>query len=174
MRGPINHYALIVIDMQNEFIQPQGFLEKIGDQLGFKRELLTSAVPYVERLLTLARNCRMPVVHIYTAWKEDYSDCAIPMLIPGAREAKMLVEGSRGAKIIKELTPVEGEHKILKKSYGAFFQTPFDRLLRNLQVKTLIICGILTNLCVETTIREAVGLGYELIPIGVRQCQSRR
>jgi len=161
-----NRRALIIIDMQNDFIDSQGFLGKTGDQLGFKRELLVSVVPSVERLLKNARNFKVPVIHIYTAWNADHSDRAVPMLIPEAREAKFLIEGSWGAEIVKGLTPTEGEHRILKKSYGAFFQTPLDRLLRNLQVKTLIICGIMTNVCVETTIREAVALGYEVILVG--------
>jgi ureidoacrylate peracid hydrolase len=158
-----NRRALIIIDMQNDFIDSKGFLAKTGEQLGFKRDLLASVVPFVARLLSQARQLKIPIVHIYTAWNADHSDRAVPMLIPEAREAKFLIEGSWGAEIVKELTPIEGEHKILKKSYGAFFQTPLDRLLRNLQIRTVIICGIMTNVCVETTIREAVALGYEVI-----------
>ena len=163
MEGLVTQSALIIVDMQNEFIKPEGFLGREGDKLGFKRELLAQVVPAVERLLQAGRKSTIPVVHVYTAWMPDYSDRAIPMLIPQAREAKLFVEGTWGAEIIEELTPREGEHTVLKKSYGAFFQTPLDRILRNRTVTTLIICGILTNLCVETTIREAVSLGYDII-----------
>ena len=154
--------ALVIIDMQNEFIHPDGFLAKNGPQMGFKQELLAATVPSVKRLLTHARQINIPVIHIYTAWNSDHSDRAMPMLIPEAMNVKILIEGTWGAEIIQELTPIAGEHKILKKSYGAFFQTSLDRLIRNLQVKNLIICGILTNLCVETTIREGVSLGYDI------------
>jgi len=154
--------ALIIIDMQNEFIHPDGFLAREGPKLGFNQKLLSAAVPNTQKLLIWARRIKVPVIHIYTAWNKDHSDRAMPMLIPEARDVKFLVEGSWGSEIIEELTPAKGEHKIVKKSYGSFFQTPLDRLLRNLNISSLVICGILTNLCVETTIREAVSLGYDV------------
>jgi nicotinamidase-related amidase len=74
-----------------------------------------------------------------------------------------LVKGSWGAQIIDELTPQEHDHTVIKKTYGAFFQTPLDRILRNLGITTLVMTGIATNYCVDTTCREAVAYGYDII-----------
>ena len=80
-----------------------------------------------------------------------------------AKETGALVRGSWGAQIIDELPPHETDHMVMKKAYGAFFQSSLDRVLRNLNVKTLVMTGIATNFCVETTSREAVAYGYHVV-----------
>ena len=78
---------------------------------------------------------------------------------------RALLKGSWGAQIIEELTPHETDHMVMKKAYGAFFQTPLDRILRNLGIKILVMTGVATNYCVETTSREAVAYGYDVIMV---------
>lgn len=156
--------ALMIIDMQNDFLHPDGFVMKHKSLLGFKAELMASSIPNVCRLLDEARAKSLKVIHIFGAWEPDFSDAAIPISLPPEIEEKnLLIKGSWGAEIIKELTPEKGEYIVCKKGYGAFFQTHLDRLLRNLNIEMLIICGIMTNVCVETTAREAIALGYKII-----------
>ena len=160
----LSRTALMIIDMQNDFLHPDGFVMKHKSLLGFKAELMASSIPNVCRLLDEARAKSLKAIHIFGAWEPDFSDAAIPISLPLEIEEKnLLIKGSWGAEIIKELTPEKGEHIVCKKGYGAFFQTHLDRLFRNLNIEMLIICGIMTNVCVETTAREAIALGYKII-----------
>ncbi|KPJ62013.1 MAG: hypothetical protein AMJ42_00325 [Deltaproteobacteria bacterium DG_8] len=160
--------ALIIVDMQNDFIHNNGFVRKHSQGIGIPAsslDLLKTPIPYIKKLAECFRKKRKEVIYIYTAWESDYSDVAIPLkkMASKAKEMGALVKGSWGAQIIEELTPHETDHMVMKKAYGAFFQTPLDRTLRNLDIKTLVMTGVATNFCVETTSREAVAYGYEII-----------
>jgi nicotinamidase-related amidase len=160
--------ALIIVDMQNDFIHEKGFIMKSTDGLSIPKSALAgirAPIPYINELAGAFRKAGKDVIYIYTAWKPDYSDVAIPLgkRKDKGREAGSLVEGSWGAQIIDELKPLETDRMVLKKAYGGFFQTSLDRLLRNLDIKTLVMTGVATNYCVETTSREAVAYGYDII-----------
>lgn len=160
--------ALIIVDMQNDFLHNQGFVRKSSRAIGVPSsalDLLHKPIPNIKRLAEGFRQRGLNVIYIYTAWEKDYSDVALPLkkLGPKAKEVGALVKGSWGAQIIDELTPHESDHQVMKKAYGAFFQTPLDRMLRNMEIKTLVMTGVATNFCVETTLREAVAYGYEII-----------
>jgi len=160
--------ALIIVDMQNDFIHDNGFVRKSSQGIGIPESALDqmkSPIPYIKKLAECFRKNKKEVIYIYTAWKPDYSDLALPLKKMGgkAKELGALVIGSWGAQIVDELTPQETDHTVMKKAYGAFFQTPLDRILRNLGIKKLVMTGVATNFCVETTTREAVAYGYDII-----------
>lgn len=164
----LENASLIIVDMQNDFIHDNGFVRKSSQKIGVPTsslDLLKTPIPRIKRLAEQFRNNGKEVIYIYTAWEPDYSDVAIPLkkMAGKAKEMGALVKGSWGTQIIEELTPHETDHMVMKKAYGAFFQTPLDRILRNLNIKTLVITGVATNYCVETTSREAVAYGYDVI-----------
>jgi ureidoacrylate peracid hydrolase len=164
----VENVALIIVDMQNDFIHDNGFVRRFSQGIGVPQkalDLLKIPIPHIKDLAEFFRKKGKEVIYIYTAWAPDYSDVAIPLrkMADKAKEAGCLVEGSWGAQIIEELRPQKTDHLIIKKAYGGFFQTSLDRVLRNLGIKTLIMTGVATNFCVETTTREAVAYGYEII-----------
>ncbi len=166
----MEHAALLIIDMQNDFIHPDGFVRKSSRGIGLDNhslELLTTPIPCIKQLAQTFRASGRDVINIYTAWQPDYSDVALPLRKLGAKakEHGALVVGSWGARIIDELTPEKGDLMLMKKAYGAFFQTGLDRLLRNRCITTLLLTGVATNYCVETTAREAVAYGYDIVVI---------
>ena len=130
-------------------------------------ELLQKPIPNIKRLADFFHGHDCPVVYIYTAWKADYSDVAIPLkkMRGKAKQAGALVEGSWGTEIISELTPRPESHMVMKKAYGGFFRTTLDETLSNLGSKTLFMTGVATNFCVETTAREAVAYGYDIVMV---------
>jgi len=158
--------ALVIIDMQNDFVHDEGFSKKNAppDEHGNNPlDVLKEPIPHISSLAAFFRDNNMPVIHIYTACEADYSDVALPRkVMTKAKEMGALVKGTWGANIIDELAPHPTDHMVRKTSYGGFFQTPLDRTLRNMQVTDLIITGVNTNYCVETTVREAVAYGYEV------------
>jgi ureidoacrylate peracid hydrolase len=160
--------ALAIVDMQNDFIHDDGFVRKSSREIGVPPsalDLLSKPIPNIKRLSAGFRQNGLNVIYIYTAWEKDYSDVALPLkkMGPKAKEMGALVKGSWGAQIIDELAPQDTDHQVMKKAYGAFFQTPLDRMLRNMGIKTLVMTGVATNFCVETTLREAVAYGYDII-----------
>ena len=158
--------ALIIVDMQNDFVHEDGFSWKYSKQEGQAENpmaRLRTPIPNIRKLADTFREKNLEVVYIYTACEADFSDVAMPLrLITAAKEAGALVKGTWGTKIIDELAPHEQDHVVKKHSYDGFFQTPLDRILRNMGKKRLVFTGVNTNFCVETTVREAVAYGYDI------------
>ena len=160
--------ALIVIDMQRDFIEEGGF----GVSLGNDVTRLQAIVPTVARLIGLCREAKLPVIHTRECHLPDLSDCP-----PAKRErgkptlrigdegpmGRVLIKGEPGAEIIPEVFPVEGEHVIDKPGKGAFYGTGLQPLLDGLGVRQLIFAGVTTEVCVQTTMREANDRGYECL-----------
>jgi ureidoacrylate peracid hydrolase len=160
--------AMVVVDMQNDFVHEKGAVRRLSGEGGIPEaslKLLEAPIPCIRELADAFRKAGRRVIYIYTAWEPDYSDVAIPLgkMADKAKEAGALVRGSWGAQIVDELTPEKGDHMVVKKAYGAFFQTSLDRVLRNLNIRALVVTGVATNYCVETTIREAVAYGYDVV-----------
>jgi ureidoacrylate peracid hydrolase len=160
--------AFIIIDMQNDFIHEKGFVIRSSQGVNLPQgslERLRAPIPNILKLADFFRRNHKHVIHVYTDWAPDYSDLAIPLgkTADRAKKEGVLVRGSWGAQIIDELKPLETDHQVVKKAYGAFFQTSLDRVLRNLAIRTIVLTGVATNYCVETTAREAVAYGYEVI-----------
>lgn len=160
--------ALIVIDMQRDFIEEGGF----GASLGNDVRPLQAIVPTTARLIAAARKAGLPVIHTRECHKPDLSDCP-----PAKRErgnpglrigdhgpmGRILIAGEPGAEIVPDLAPVPGEKVIDKPGKGAFYATDLGEHLATLGTRTLIFAGVTTEVCVQTTMREANDRGFECL-----------
>jgi nicotinamidase-related amidase len=162
---PRDATALIVIDMQRDFLEPGGF----GAALGNDVALLSAAVAPAQAMLDGARAAGLPVVHTRECHAPDLADCprskrergapALRIGDPGPM-GRILVRGQPGAEIVPELAPLPGEFVVDKPGKGAFYATGLDSTLRERGVTHLLIAGVTTEVCVQTTMREANDRGY--------------
>jgi biuret amidohydrolase len=160
--------ALIIIDMQRDFLEPGGF----GAALGNDVSLLKAAVGPCRDLLAAARRAGTLVIHTREGHRPDLTD-APPIKVergdPATRigapgpMGRILVRGEPGHDIIPELYPAVGEPVIDKPGKGAFYQTDLDLMLKNRGIETLLVCGVTTEVCVNTTVREANDRGFRCI-----------
>ncbi len=160
--------ALLMIDMQRDFLEPGGFGEALGNDVS----LLRSAIAPCQRVLQAARQAGLFIVHTREGHRADLSDAPPSKLRRGNPSVgigdegpmgRILVRGEPGHNIIPELSPLPGEPVIDKPGKGAFFATDLLHILRNRRIKTLICCGVTTEVCVQTTVREANDRGFECI-----------
>ena len=162
--------ALVVIDMQRDFIEPGGF----GAALGNDVRLLEAAIGPTRSLLDAWRSRGWPVVHTRESHAPDLSDCppakrgrgtpALRIGDPGPM-GRLLVRGEPGCEIVPALAPLPGEVVIDKPGKGAFFATPLAAELQRLGVTQLVFAGVTTEVCVQTTMREANDRGYECLVV---------
>ena len=162
--------ALLIIDMQRDFIEPGGF----GAMLGNDVSLLRRAIDPIHALLSAFRKAGLLVLHTREGHRPDLSDAPPSKLARGKGETKIgdagpmgriLIRGEAGHDIIPELYPKTGEPVIDKPGKGSFCQTDLELILKNRGVRTLIVCGVTTEVCVHTTVREANDRGFEcLVP----------
>lgn len=171
VRVDVARSALLVIDMQRDFLEPGGF----GAALGNDVSLLAAAVPACRALLAAARAAGLPVIHTREGHRPDLSDAprlkvergdpALRIGAPGPM-GRILVRGEPGHEIVPELAPLPGEPVIDKPGKGAFYQTDLDLMLRNRGIETLLVAGVTTEVCVHTTVREANDRGYRCLVLG--------
>jgi len=170
--GPdIARSALIVVDMQNDFVHPDGgFAHRARENPAAKIDLpfLMGTIPQVKKLAEAFRKAGRPVIYIAHVVKPDYSDAAFPYWRaapgqPGSGNRTFIAEGSWGAQIVDELKPRPGEHLVVKKGFGGFSNTPLDTILRNMGVNTCVVSGVTTCVCVSTTVRGGVEHNYRMI-----------
>jgi nicotinamidase-related amidase len=162
--------ALVIIDMQRDFLEPGGF----GDALGNDVSRLRTIVPPLKRLLETFRELNLPIVHTLECHKPDLSDCPPSKRNRGHSTlqigdegpmGRILVLGEPGNAIIPELAPIPGEMVITKPGKGAFYNTPLESLLNLKGITHLLITGVTTEVCVQTTMREANDRGYECLMV---------
>ena len=162
--------ALVVIDMQRDFIEKGGFGEALGNDVS----RLAAIVPTTRALLDLCRARGLRVLHTREGHRPDLSDCppakrrrGDPALRIGAEGpmGRILVDGAPGNDIVPELQPLPGEPVIVKPGKGAFWATRLDERLTSAGVTHLILAGVTTEVCVQTTMREANDRGYECLLI---------
>lgn len=162
--------ALVMIDMQRDFVEPGGF----GEMLGNDVSLLRSSIEPCKEVLETARKVGLFVIHTREGHRPDLAD------LPAAKKerghlktgigdvgpmGRILVRGEVGHDIIPELYPIAGEPVVDKPGKGAFYDTDLLGILRNHNIKTLIVCGVTTEVCVHTTVREANDRGFDaLVP----------
>jgi len=160
--------ALIIIDMQRDFLEPGGF----GAALGNDVSLLRAAVAPCRDMLDAVRGLEMVVIHTREGHRPDLSDApphkverGDPEKRIGARGpmGRILIRGEPGHDIIPELYPLTGEPVIDKPGKGAFYQTDLELMLRNRAIDTLFVAGVTTEVCVNTTVREANDRGFRCI-----------
>jgi biuret amidohydrolase len=162
--------ALVVIDMQRDFIERGGF----GDSLGNDVSRLAAIVPTTARLIALFRKLGWPIVHTREAHKPDLSDCppskirrGNPSLHIGEVGAmgRLLVAGEPGNQIVPDLVPSNGEIVVDKPGKGMFWATGLHEKLQALGITHLVFAGVTTEVCVQTSMREANDRGYESLLI---------
>lgn len=166
----IDHTALVIIDMQRDFLLPGGFGETLGNDVS----RLQQVVPPLATLLEAARAADMLVVHTREGHLPDLSDCPPAKLNRGAPSkrigdpgafGRILIRGEYGHDIIDELAPLDGEVVIDKPGKGAFYATDFAKVLSDNGITQLLVTGVTTEVCVHTTTREANDRGYECVVI---------
>jgi nicotinamidase-related amidase len=162
--------ALIVIDMQRDFLLPGGFGESLGNDV----EQLLKVVPPLAGLIAAARSAGIMVIHTREGHEPDLSDCPAAKLSRGApskrigdagKYGRILIRGEYGHDIVDELAPVDGEVVIDKPGKGAFYATELQDILIAGGITQLLITGVTTEVCVHTTTREANDRGYECLVV---------
>ncbi len=162
------HTALVLIDMQRDFLEPGGF----GAMLGNDVSTLQRIVPACQALLALAREHEMLIIHTQEAHDAQLLDCPPSKRARGGLTCgigdvgplgRVLVEGKPGAGFVAELQPLPGETVLRKPGKGAFHATGLDAMLRASGITHLLIAGVTTEVCVQTTMREANDRGYECL-----------
>jgi biuret amidohydrolase len=159
--------ALLVIDMQRDFLDPLGYVAQSGVDVS----ILRRTIEPVQRLLAAARAVKIPVFHTREGHRPDLSDlpdfkrrraagsgAAIGSVGPLGR---LLVRGEKGHSIIEEVAPLPGEAIVDKPGFGAFFATDLELMLRSAGISALTIAGVTTDICVHSTLREAIDRGFD-------------
>ena len=164
----LDRAALVIIDMQRDFLEPGGFGEALGNDVS----RLQAAVEPCRQVLAAARRTGMLVIHTREGHRPDLSDAPPHKVQRGDPKSRIgapgpmgriLVRGEPGHDIIPELYPLAEEPVIDKPGKGAFYQTDLELMLRNRDIDTLFVCGVTTEVCVNTTVREANDRGYECL-----------
>ena len=160
--------AVVMIDMQRDFLEPGGF----GETLGNNVSLLSAAIPPSKALLAGARRAGMLVIHTREGHRPDLAD-APPAKVERGEPSKrigdagpmgrILIRGERGHDIVPELAPIAGEPVVDKPGKGAFFATDLQAILVNRGIENLIVGGVTTEVCVHTTVREANDRGFRCV-----------
>jgi len=160
--------ALVIIDMQRDFLLPGGF----GALLGNDVSMLLKVVEPLQAVLAAARAAGMTIVHTREGHRPDLTDCPPSKLARGHLDTpigaegpngRILVRGETGHGIIDELAPLASEVIVDKPGKGAFFATDLEHLLRNGAITHLVVTGVTTEVCVHTTVREANDRGFECL-----------
>lgn len=167
----ITKTAIVMIDMQRDFLEPGGFGESLGNDVS----LLSAAIGPCKALLSSARQHGMRVIHTREGHLPDMSDAhkaKVERGDPSVRIGQMgpmgriLIRGEPGQDIIPDLYPQVGEVVIDKPGKGAFYATNLQLILQKNAIENLIVCGVTTEVCVHTTVREANDRGYRCIVPG--------
>ncbi len=163
--------AIVIIDMQRDFLEPGGFGETLGNDVS----LLQAAVGPCKALLAAARSFGLMVVHTREGHLPDLSDAPRSKVERGAPSlrigdpgpmGRILVRGEPGHEIVPSLAPLPGELVIDKPGKGAFYATDLQARLHQRGIESLVVCGVTTEVCVHTTVREANDRGYRCIVPG--------
>jgi nicotinamidase-related amidase len=160
--------ALVVIDMQRDFLEPGGFGESLGNDVSQLRRTIEP----LAALMAQWRAAGLTLIHTREGHLPDLSDCPPAKLLRGAPskrigdpgpKGRILIRGEYGHDIIDELQPIEGEAVVDKPGKGAFYATELQELLDKDGITSLLVAGVTTEVCVHTTVREANDRGYECL-----------
>jgi nicotinamidase-related amidase len=143
--------ALLVIDMQNDFVRPGAPACVAGAQ---------ATVPVIKVILDQFRLRALPVFHVAREYRADGSDIEVTRWDEFWAKAKYCVPGTDGAEIVADLKPQPGEWRIVKQRFSAFFATELDLILRRLTISHLAICGTQYPNCIRATAYDAISYGY--------------
>ncbi|EKS34396.1 cysteine hydrolase family protein [Afipia broomeae] len=160
--------ALVIIDMQRDFLEPGGFGETLGNDVS----QLTRAVKPCSDVLAAFRGAGLLVIHTREGHLPDLSDAPPAKIERGAPSlrigdpgpmGRILIRGEAGHDIVPPLYPVKGEIVIDKPGKGAFYATELGEILKQHGIENLLVCGVTTEVCVNTTVREANDRGYRCV-----------
>ena len=153
MHPSVDDTALLVVDMQNGFCHDDGAINRMG----LPAARLRDAIEPCARLVAAARAARVPVLFTRYVYRRDYADggLLVDELMPDLKTHEALRAGSWDAEVIDALAPAAGEPVIDKNRPSAFFGTDLEAALKTLGARNLVVCGVTTNCCVETTVRDA-------------------
>lgn len=164
--------ALLVIDLQRDFCSPGGYAHQAGIDIAPMQAVVANAA----RLLQAARAAGLLVVHTREGHLDDLSDCPATKLQRSVDAGapigsygplgRLLVRGEQGHDFVDAVRPVSGEVVIDKPGYGAFHQTRLAQVLATRGIQELIVCGVTTEVCVHSTLREAVDRGFSCTTVG--------
>ena len=162
------NFGLIVVDMQNGFVSKDGSYDKLGMNI----ENYQKVIPKIKELINFCRDENIPIFYTEAVREPSGIDLLIHVhnILPRTREERLqnknipiCVRGTWDAQTIDEIKPSEEDHVIIKRRDSAFQDTELRMWLNTLKINTLIFCGIDTSICVETSLRDAFNIGYDVI-----------
>jgi len=164
--------VLLIIDMQRDFLDPDGYVARTGVDV----TALRAVIPQVRRLLLTARAVGVPVIHTREGHRPDLSDLSVVKRRRAAQAGapigsagplgRLLVRGEAGHAIIEELAPLVAETVIDKPGFGAFYATDLELILRTAGITSITLAGVTTDICVHSTLREAIDRGFDCTTVG--------
>lgn len=156
--------AVIVVDLQNGFCHPGGSFA----QLGLDSAALHAAVPGSKRVVEAARAAGVPVIYTRFVYRPDYRDGGVltSEVMPALADARSLAGGTWDAELLDELDVREDDFLIDKNRYSAFYGTRLEPILTSLRIRDLVLCGVTTNMCVESSARDASQRDYRTFVVG--------
>ena len=169
--------ALMVIDVQNGFVSKGGSYDILGMDVSHYREV----IPRIRDLISMCRDARIPVFYTQAVREASGIDLLTKThkILPKSREERIkkrpiCIRGTWDADIVDEIKPQENDHVVIKRRDSAFHDTETGVWLRSIGVDTLIFCGVDTSICVETSLREAFNIGYDVILVSDATASSNR
>lgn len=151
--------ALIVVDMQNAFCTDEGSIAKIGLDI----TMLKAAVQPCRKLIEGARAAGVPVIYTRFIYRADYADggVLVKYMMPDLGQSGHLSAGTHDIEIVDALAPQKDDYVVDKNRPSSFYATGLEPMLNGLDVDSLVVCGVTTNCCVETTVRDASQRDYK-------------
>jgi ureidoacrylate peracid hydrolase len=169
LRLAVEETAVVVVDMQNAYASPQGYL----DLAGFDISGAKAAIAAIKQTLEVARGAGVTVIYFQNGWDKDYVEAGGPgspnwhksnalktMRARPELQGRLLAKGGWDYALVDELQPQPGDIVVPKPRYSGFFNSSFDSILRARGIRNLVFCGIATNVCVESTLRDGFHLEY--------------
>ncbi|WP_456743830.1 pyrimidine utilization protein B [Bradyrhizobium sp. USDA 4354] len=169
LRLAVDETAVVVVDMQNAYASPNGYL----DLAGFDISGAKAAITAIQDVLDVARGADVPVIFFQNGWDADYIEAGGPgspnwhksnalktMRQRPELQGKLLAKGGWDYALVDDLQPKPGDIVVPKTRYSGFFNSQFDSILRARGIRNLVFCGIATNVCVESTLRDGFHLEY--------------
>ena len=154
--------ALIVVDMQNGFLDDKGFMNKMGLPITNLKPMLQP----VKRLIDGCRNSGVPIIFTRYILRPDYVNAGtFGRLYAGAQEAQALAAGTWDVELHPDLEPQPADYIVDKPRYSAFVNTDLEILLKGLHADTVVLCGVTTEICVESTARDAFARDYWVVMV---------
>ncbi|MBH5370488.1 pyrimidine utilization protein B [Bradyrhizobium glycinis] len=169
LRLAVDETAVVVVDMQNAYASPNGYL----DLAGFDISGAKAAITAIQDVVSVARGAGVPVIFFQNGWDADYVEAGGPgspnwhksnalktMRKRPELQGKLLAKGGWDYALVDDLQPKPGDIVVSKTRYSGFFNSQFDSILRARGIRNLVFCGIATNVCVESTLRDGFHLEY--------------